>query len=137
MAIGRNQLVRKAIRYFQQNLIIRRDTRSNALTSYDASGKWVEANSTPVNILGAVVNLSAKEVQQLPEAERAEGMIALYTEDTVYPTDDESAQFSDILEWQGRDYRLIKVYNREQGLFNKAICGMNDKSSVTEEVTFG
>lgn len=137
MAIGRNALVRKSIRYFQQNLVVRRDVRANALSSYSASGKWVDANSTVVNILGAVVNLSAKEVQQLPEAERAEGMVALYTEDAVYPTDDEAAQFSDILEWQGNDYRLIKVYNREQGIFNKAICGLNDKESRTMEANFG
>lgn len=117
-------MVQRSIEYFQQPLTILRQVTGTGVGQWDTdTGKFVRNQVEQVSINGAVINLSHKDLMQLPEAERVEGLVALYTKDAVYTTDEAAQSYSDLLVWQGETFRIIRAYYRELGEFTKAICG--------------
>jgi hypothetical protein len=106
-----------SIDYFSQSLTI---LRSNAPALNEDTGVFERDNTTSVSIRGAVLNLTYKDLQALPEGERSEGMISLYTKDAVQTTQD--SDFADLLVWRGEHYKLVKPIYREIGKFSKVLC---------------
>nr|WP_148403791.1 hypothetical protein [Desulfitobacterium hafniense] len=60
---------------------------------------------------GIVKPATAKELQQFPEADRPTSLIAFYSEKEMFLTEDSGNHqgTSDVAEWRGKCYRLIKV----------------------------
>jgi hypothetical protein len=79
------------------------------------AGRYVAG--TPVTdtpVLASVQELSARELQQLPEAERQRDPIKLYTEDTDWQVSDPQTpgQISDRVLVDGRTYKVLTVAPR-------------------------
>lgn len=90
--------------HFNQGFTIHRKTGA-----WDR-GRWVETEQA-IPFTGIVKPATAKELQQFPEADRPTSLIAFYAEKEMFLT--ESSQqhqgTSDVAEWRGKRYRLIKV----------------------------
>lgn len=73
-------------------------------------GRWVENAKTPVTLLGVITPMSAKELQQLPEADRVIGSINIYTIQPIYLTSgDNPKRTSDQVLWKGHYHKVVQV----------------------------
>jgi hypothetical protein len=74
------------------------------------AGRWVENTKETVVMDGTIVPMSAREIQQLPEADRIRGSINIFTTEALYLTTAEGTQrTSDQILWKGGLYKLIQI----------------------------
>lgn len=78
---------------------------------------WTITQSTLVNTFGAVRNMSGKDLEMIPEADRVREAVSFRTTTALYETNETSSnRISDILIWQGNQYKILTVKNySEQG----------------------
>lgn len=79
-----------------------------------AAGCWQPNTSTIINTFGAVRNVSGKELEMIPEADRAHEAITVRTATQLFVTNQDGDQISDILQWQGANYRLLRIKQYEE-----------------------
>jgi len=95
-------------------LVIRR----KGTPTQDVYGDWQPAAETSITFDPATAhNLTGRDLLQLPEADRNNEAIRVYTKDRLYVAD---AGFSaDVVEYQGRDWRIIQVldYAQQGGVY--------------------
>lgn len=73
-------------------------------------GRWVENPKTTVVMTGVITPMSARELQQMPEADRVIGSINIYTLQPLYTTTGGSPQrTSDQILWKGHYYKLFQI----------------------------
>jgi hypothetical protein len=73
------------------------------------TGEFIETE-TALTLSGIVVPPSAKEIMQLPEADRATGVMMFYSESEMFVTrDGDDPGTSDQAEWRGSRYRISNV----------------------------
>ena len=98
--------VAKAIkdRRLNQTITVRRSTGSFQI------GGWSEGNPVVVNMKAVVSVMNAKELQQLPEADRIIGAMIFHTLDELYVTHNGTSKgTSDKITWRGEEYKIINV----------------------------
>jgi len=114
-----NTLVKRAILDYQRDIVIYR----NAGGAWDlVTGKFNRDNSTIINTKAVVEKPNDKEVMLVPEGERSKTLISVWCLESIYQTDSGS-DYSDIIEFGGRQYRVLSVNDRYLGQYHKAICG--------------
>jgi hypothetical protein len=87
-------------------------------------GGWVEIAQSPeyFEMSGVAWPSSAKEIQQVPEGDRIQGMHTFATIDPLYVTHASGIPgTSDQLEWNGERYRLLQILNFNDYGFNVAV----------------
>ena len=114
--------VQAAIQYFEQPLTVYRD--AGGALDVD-TGVFTRDNSEEVDILGTVVNATFKDMQTLPEGERVEGMIKLYTKTPISVSDADGC--SDILAWGDHYYKAVQSLYREIGGFYRVLLKRYNK----------
>jgi hypothetical protein len=74
-------------------------------------GGWASDQPVTINSQGAVRNTSGKELEMLPEADRAAELLSFRSVDRMYTTNAAGMMTSDVLVYQGDQYRVILVKN--------------------------
>jgi hypothetical protein len=87
-----------------------------AFTAQRSSGFFVAgrfvSTSTDVPLYGSVQVADPKTLEQVPEADRVTGAIAVYTTSPLYETSTgDNEGLSDILLHGGQQYRVAKIWN--------------------------
>lgn len=76
------------------------------------NGRWTETLEETLTRTGVIAPAGAKELRQLPEADRVEGAISIFTKEIMYITSDTGVlRSSDKISWQGHLYKIISVEN--------------------------
>jgi hypothetical protein len=104
-----------------------------AFTAQRSSGSFVAgrfvSKSTEVPLYGSVQVADPKTLEQVPEADRVTGAIAVYTASPIYETrTGDNEGLSDLILHKGKQYRLAKVWDRSNFGFFKAV-GVRVKGS--------
>lgn len=87
-----------------------------------AEGGWQEATRQTIQTFGVVSPASSDDVNQLPEGDRISGNTTFYTSTPMYVTHtDPQPGTSDIIVWQGENYRLAMVWNYSTRGYYKAV----------------
>lgn len=88
------------------------------------NGRWVDgAADAPLPIVATVHAMKDKERDNLPEGLRHDDMRVLHTREPLrIHTDDAVA---DVIEYKGRDYTVLRVRERFEGGFYRAVIGHN------------
>lgn len=89
------------------------------------NGRWVDGAADPAVPLTntTVLAISAKEREELPEALRHDDMRVVHTRTELRVHTDDTV--GDIIEYKGRDYKVLKVKERFEGGFYRAVIGHN------------
>ena len=95
-------------------------------TGQFAAGGWIETTKT-VKMYGVITAPEGEDLQMIPEADEVEGAIAVYSSQQIFEThlDSEKGQdqgTSDVILWQGFQYRVIKAWRYNTRGFWKAIA---------------
>lgn len=69
-------------------------------------GLWVSGGLTTSSLTAHVQPADPETIQILPEGERTEGAIAIYTRAPLISSNDETGLESDRVVWNGREYRV-------------------------------
>lgn len=90
-------------------------------------GGWVEPAPQTIKCYGIISEASAREVKMLPEADRILDNITIHTETPLFVTRIPNAGTvgqgtSDIVIYEGDQYRIMKVYNYSTRGFYWAIA---------------
>lgn len=77
------------------------------------AGIWTNA-TTALPGFGVIQPITPEELKQIPEGDRVEGMITFHSSAPIYETHtqsitDTNAGISDVIRWNGQNYRIIKV----------------------------
>lgn len=77
------------------------------------NGRWTETLEETLTRTGVISPASAKELRQLPEADRVEGTISIFTKEIMYITSDAGTELrsSDKVLWKSHYYKIISVEN--------------------------
>jgi hypothetical protein len=81
-------------------------------TGHFGLGGWIEEVQSPpyFEVSGAAWPSSAKEILQVPEADRVQGMHSFASTEPLYVTHASGeAGTSDQIEWKGERYKLIQI----------------------------
>jgi hypothetical protein len=95
-------------------------------TSYGAGG--IQSTTTAIASYGVIDNPAGNILQQLPEADRIEGSIAVHTEAVIYETQDDEGTnanqtgVSDIIVWHGLQWMVNHVFDRGNRGYYSAVC---------------
>ena len=85
------------------------------------AGGWSETKAT-VPAYGVVSPSSPDDIQQLPEGDRVAGNTTFYTSQAMYITHGgQQAGTSDIIQWQGQQWRLAQVWDYSTRGYYKAV----------------
>jgi hypothetical protein len=75
-------------------------------------GRWVESESE-IQMQGTVTAMNPKDLVQVPEGDRVNGMMCFYSQQPIYTTHAEgneiNAGTSDEIVWKGDRYRISSV----------------------------
>lgn len=83
--------------------------RANA-PSQNANGGFVPAATSPVTVNPVAVHTAPmRELLRMPEADRNIETIQLYTLVRLYAAERDTGRTADLVEYQGRSYRVIRV----------------------------
>jgi hypothetical protein len=91
-----------------------------------SSGSWARggfaATTSTLTISGYVNAAASKDIEQVPEGDRATGVMTFYSPQPLYVTQtNPAAGLSDVITYNGEDYRLMHVWNRSANGFYKAV----------------
>ena len=72
-------------------------------------GSWVAGADTDINADACVQPTRGKDLEKLPEGQRASVIYTIYLENEVFTARQSSAQTSDRIEWRGAVYQIEHV----------------------------
>lgn len=81
--------------------------------------RWTGETPERIEAVGIVTATAGKDLERLPEGDRAHGLKTFYTAQELRLTGQEAT--SDLCEYRGRCYRLLQVFDYSQNGYYKAI----------------
>lgn len=110
--------LRSTVEHFASTYTVRRP----GATTY-VNGLPQQGAPTSRTITALVRPASPHDLQRLPEGDRSEPSVRIYTVDEIATVNQPGARAADILEYQGRDWEIrdVRVHDT-QGLFFDAIA---------------
>jgi hypothetical protein len=103
---------------FSQSITVTRQ-----LGDWSASTGKFENTTRTITMPAIVKPLTTKQLAAMPEADRASGMINVYTLAAVFPTSLEpTKRVSDLVTWHGEQYRVTSISDYADYGFYKAVC---------------
>jgi hypothetical protein len=89
-------------------------------------GGWTEIPQSPpsFSVSGVIYPSSAKEIEQVAEADRVQGMMTFVTKTEIYMTRTEDGYEgnSDQLEWRNEKYKVVQLMPWNDYGFNFAVA---------------
>jgi hypothetical protein len=87
-------------------------------SGYDGAGGWVSNPPQTVQMFGAARVATAREIMAVPAADQVHEMLSFYSTQPIYVTDAARGGTSDVIVFQGGQYRVLSVQNfSEQGFY--------------------
>ena len=75
------------------------------------AGGWIENTPQSIPMSGVITVARQKELSQMPEGDRVTGAMLFYSTQQLFIThNDSSAGTSDVITWQGYDYKIVHVW---------------------------
>jgi hypothetical protein len=99
-------------------------TRIRAAVGSYVGGKW-QAGGAPISdqIRAAIRAPSESDIRQLPDGERTEAYVTIWTRaDLVTADEDSGRQADEITGEQGQTYKVVRVVERTEAGFTRAIA---------------
>lgn len=87
-------------------------------------GKW-ETETSSIDSFGVVANPTNKELQMVPEGDRAKGVMVFWSSEPIYATranTEGGGASSDILVWRGDNFRVLDVKQFQDYGYYRAIA---------------
>lgn len=105
---------------------------AQSITVYRKTGAWVAGRWTPnpdivLTLQGTITVPSATDLAQVPEGDRQQGAITIYTTAPLQLTT--SAGTSDEIEWRGSRYRVQHVWPYADYGYYKAVATKMDPTA--------
>ena len=91
-------------------------------TGQFAAGGFVRNAPATLNTYGVVSVATAKDIDALPEGDHINEVRAFWTVDPLYVTNDANSEVSDILVWQGTQYRILTEPDYNNRGYYKALA---------------
>jgi len=88
-----------------------------------AIGGWQAGQPVTIQAYGAVRNTSGKEVEMVNEGDRVREMMTFRSTTPMYVTSSVQGATSDVLTWQGDQYRVLAVKNYSEQGYYLAVAG--------------
>lgn len=86
---------------------------------YDENDRWVDGTEEAyTHNYTSVQPTSARDLQMLPEGERIEGAVKIYDVERLYAQDTGSGNEADIVEHNGKFYKVVTVDAWQQGILD-------------------
>jgi hypothetical protein len=101
----------------------RQATRVRAAGGSYVDGKWVATGPTSETIRAAIQAPSAADLSQLPEGERTEAHVTVWSRSDLRTADEDAGTEADIITGEdGRSYKIVRLANRSEGAFYRAMA---------------
>lgn len=100
---------------FAQPFTVRRESGGHF-----GEGGWIAGRITEIPMSGPVVPSSPEELEQVPEGDRVTEARTFYATRPILRT--RESGLSDIIRWNGSDYRVVRVWDRSAHGFYKAVA---------------
>lgn len=81
-------------------------------------GRAVQPAQTTVTILASIQPATPNDLKQLPELERTEEIIKVFSADPLYTANEEAQTPADIIIWQGKHYRVFGPMPYQQSILD-------------------
>ena len=80
-------------------------------TGHFGKGGWISDAPTTITMFGVIYPTTAREMQQVPEADRIEGMMTFLTMAPIYLSRKQTAGqgISDYATWDGEQYKIVSI----------------------------
>jgi len=72
-------------------------------------GGWAETSSSDISAVGVINPASPRQIQQVPEGDRANEMVVFVSVTPMYVTRKSGSGISDVLTYKGENYRVASV----------------------------
>jgi hypothetical protein len=90
---------------FAQDFIVTRSSGAFGI------GGWIEKPADILELSGPILVASAKELNQVDEADRVQGAMVFYCTCEIFETHNtRQPGTSDLIKWRGDDFRIAKVW---------------------------
>ena len=97
------------------------------------NGRWDAPVAVTADIAACVFAPTATELQNLPEGLRAQAEKSLWSRDPQIIADPDGLVEGTRLTWNGQNYRVIKVHERIEGAYTKAILSLDRSENRDRE----
>jgi hypothetical protein len=86
-------------------------------------GEWTQGEAIETPIRAVMQAPSTKDLQSLPEGERIEGLVTVWSRSPLNPADEDDGVRSDeVINARGEAYRVVRVLQRAEAGFYRAIA---------------
>lgn len=86
-------------------------------------GEWTQGEAVETPIRAAMQAPSARDLASLPEGERTEGLVTIWSRAPLNAADEDDATRSDeVINAAGEAYRIVRVLHRSEASFYRAIA---------------
>lgn len=98
-------------------------TRVRAAGGSYVDGEWVAAGPSSTAIRAAIQAPSEADVRQLPEGERTEAYVTIWSRSDLRTASEDGATEADHVTGEdGQTYKVVRLANRTEGAFYRAIA---------------
>lgn len=86
-------------------------------------GEWIQGEAVETPIRAVMQAPSARDLESLPEGERTEGLVTVWSRTPLNSADeDDTTRADEIINARGDAYRVVKVEERAEAGFYRAIA---------------
>lgn len=86
-------------------------------------GEWAQGEASETPIRAVMQAPSANDLESLPEGERTEGLVTVWSRAPLKTADeDDRTRADEVINAAGEAYRVVKVMQRTEGGFYRAIA---------------
>ncbi|KRE07453.1 hypothetical protein ASE63_22400 [Bosea sp. Root381] len=86
-------------------------------------GKWTQGDGVEAPIRAIMQAPSARDLESLPEGERTEGLVTVWSRTPLNSADeDDRTRADEVMNARGEAYRVVKAQDRAEGGFYRAIA---------------
>lgn len=86
-------------------------------------GEWAQGEAVETPIRAVMQAPSARDLESLPEGERVEGLVTIWSRSPLNTSDEDDARRADeVINARGEAYRLVNVRLRAEAGFYRAIA---------------
>lgn len=87
------------------------------------NGQWVPGWDAPCAIRAVIQGPTERDIRQLPEGERTESYVTIWTRAVLKTSDEDDAAQADIVESEnGQQFKITRVVERTEAGFTRAIA---------------
>lgn len=98
-------------------------TRVRAAGGAYVDGEWVAAGPTSTAIRAAIQAPSEADLRQLPEGERTEAHVTIWSRSDLRTANEDTGTEADIITGEdGQSYKVVRLASRTEGAFYRAIA---------------